>query len=499
MFYNNYLKTKNVQYKKINYASFRNGINANYDERLLPIRYSKNTYNYSYVNGALTNGLGIQSVRFCYDATDKSKTHTLNFPTDLDVLGAWIYTRYNKNMKQYEDWCIYYCSDCYMYVGFMYINAPNTKKISGLYFKSMPNVINYNLNGNDVLLIGTKEEGLYVYDSRISPYKVENAPNILSMCVHYERLFVTVDGDKRSLYFSDDLDPTNWDYTLNAGGFIQMIDDRGALNKVVSFNDYLYVFREFGIARVSAYAKQEDFYVTQLFTSSGRIYKNSISVCGDCVMFLASDGLYSFNGSSTSKIGLNIDKMFESQDNDNCVSAFYNGSYYLACKLNFNDNEKIGCEEGSYSNNALIELNLSSGELNIMRGVDIKNIQAFNNLLENKLVVCYKNGDRVKIGEIVKNGKVEDTPLKKVWRSPITDFNYSNQEKIITELSVVNKSDITVVINYDGKSKKYLLKGKDSINTIKPNLKAYEFSIDFVCENDNCYISNPQVVVGYLW
>ena len=498
MFYPNYLTLKNVSYKTYDFASFANGINTNYDEKLMPLKYSKNTYNFCFNNGALTNGLGISEFKVSYSANDLTKMHGFNVPDGVSVLGAWVYNIYSKLDVRYVDYLIVYCSNGKMYMGSMFMNTSVLAEIDGLSFSSLPSVVSYNLNGADVLLIGTKNEGLFVLDSRYTPFKVDSAPNITSMAVHYERLFVTIDGDdKRTLYFSDDLDPTNWNLTLSEGGFINMMDERGVLNKVVSFNDYLYVFRDFGIARVSAYASQEDFYVSQLYTSSGRIYPNTITMCGDVIIFLADDGIYSFNGSSTSKISLNIDKLFENVSNDHAVGTFNNGCYYLTCKLNFDD-EKVGCEAGDYVNNVLLELNLNTGEINLLRGVDIINIQSVTNTLNSKVVACFKNGEFYSLGEINKCGCVFENSLKKVWHAPETDFGVCNREKIITNFYIYTKSDMKVIIKTNNKIKEFSIKGKDKISTIKPNLKGYSFEVSFVCENNNAYISMPQVRVGFL-
>ena len=44
------LSGKNVTYKKLNYANFFNGINADFDQYILPVTYSNNTYNFSFVH-----------------------------------------------------------------------------------------------------------------------------------------------------------------------------------------------------------------------------------------------------------------------------------------------------------------------------------------------------------------------------------------------------------------------------------------------------------------
>ena len=67
------LKGKIVQYKKVNYANFLNGINVDYDQHILPINYSTNTYNFSFLSGALTTGLGISDIHFPNTLSDTDK------------------------------------------------------------------------------------------------------------------------------------------------------------------------------------------------------------------------------------------------------------------------------------------------------------------------------------------------------------------------------------------------------------------------------------------
>ncbi|HBP43817.1 MAG TPA: hypothetical protein DD621_04030, partial [Clostridiales bacterium] len=218
------------------------------------------------------------------------------------------------------------------------------KQINGINLTDIPNIVNYNLNGVDSILI-CSTQGMYFWDqTKNTATKVGNAPKIKSMCLHYERLFATVDSDRNEIWFSDDLDPTNWNVSIEEAGFIKFNDDRGVVNKVVSFNDYVYVFREYGISRITAYAQQSEFNVAQLFVSSGKIYGNSVCVCGDKILMLTANGIYAFDGYNTTKINLNIDNLLDNTQNINCQSCYCNGKYYLACNLNFHDDKKVLCE-----------------------------------------------------------------------------------------------------------------------------------------------------------
>ena len=495
----NSLKLSNMIYKKINYATFINGLNTEIDENLLPIKYSINTFNFSFKNGALKDGLGIEKVGISYNSEDREQKKLLELPENLDVLGVWVFNRFTKDDNKYNNYLMLYCSDGKLYANFLRSSTTKFVPVSSLVLSSCPTILNYKLNGQDVIIIVNKEDGMYVWNSIDPPEHIENAPIINSMCLHYERLFVTTDGDKRTVWFSDDLDPTNWNVQLNEAGFIEINDERGVLNRVVSFNDYVYVFREFGISRITAFAEQSNFFVTQLYTSGGRIYPDSICICGDRILFLASDGLFVFNGSTATKISLNIDKLFENTYNDKSKAAYFNGCYYLACRLNFNDGNIVGCEDKDYDNNALIELDVKTGEYTIMRGVDIQSLTVIKELSEHTILVCYKDSGIVKLGQISKSGKVEDISTKKVWQSPKTDFGLPLKDKVLREVILTSESDCEIVVHCDNDSCSFKVKGNKNPQIVKVLKKGRYFSLDFISNSIDTNISNPQVVIGYSY
>ena len=50
MYYDDKTKKKSVSYRMYNYASFANGINTDYDEKLLPVKYATSTYKPYFLN-----------------------------------------------------------------------------------------------------------------------------------------------------------------------------------------------------------------------------------------------------------------------------------------------------------------------------------------------------------------------------------------------------------------------------------------------------------------
>lgn len=494
---------KNVSYKRLKYANFFNGINVDYDQNIMPISYSVDTYNFSFNNGALKTGLGITKLMLpnSYDITSKT-LRAVNLD-GYTFKASWLYKKENHNMfgleeYSYENYIIFQDvnGDFYLY------DICNTKdfvvKIENINIQGEVSLVNYNLNGVDSVLI-CSVDGMWVFNTQnLAAVKIDNAPKIKSMCLHYERLFATVADDRYEVWFSDDLNPTNWNVSLNEGGFIKLSDNYGIVNKVISFNDYVYIFREYGITKLTAYADQTEFDVSTLFVSSGKIFGNTVCICGDRVLMLTQNGIYVFDGYSTNKLNLNIDNLFVDTMNHYACSCYSNGKYYLACNLNFGDDKKVLCENFEYYNNALLELDLNTNTLNILRGVDIRNLNAIADDKVNKVVACYTYNGQYSFGEIGKSGVVYDYTLPKCWKSPLSDLGYPEKLKVVKDVYLKSDVPVKVTIRTETITKVYNAKPKNGLVHISTMVKGRLIAIDFECDCDKCEISSPNVVVGFV-
>ncbi len=500
MFNPNTLKLKNISYLKRKYASFKNGINVDYDENLLPIKYSTNTYNYDYTNGALRDGIGINApiIHYSYGRYDYTKhINTQN----KDVHGSYLFNFWSHTDHRHYSLLLLYCGDGKVYYNVLHMSSETITAIPNVTFTSMPKFCSFKLNGVDTLIMTSETDGMYTWTPYHQAVHVENAPQINNMCIHNERLFVTTLGERRSVWFSDDLDPTNFNLTLQEGGFIEMADDFGKSNKVVTLDGYLYVIRDFNIARIIAYADQKKFTLQQIYVGNSRIYENTVAVCGDKIYYLASDGLYVFNGSSAKKVKLSINKMFDETNNYFAVAGYINGHYYLACNIHFNDEKIVGCENSRLAkNNALIKINVQTGELNILRGYDVRNICAINDLYDPWLMVSYWDyqTDNYEFCRLDMSGTVLGVATSKEWQSPYSDFGYPDREKLVKEITLYSKSDCKIEVCCDGQSRIFEIQGKDNYQTIRPKMKGKRIALNFKSNVENTYISNPQIVVGLL-
>ena len=204
-------------------------------------------------------------------------------------------------------------------------------QLSGVRFTATPFAVNYRLYGEDVVILCSPRDGMAVWNGKEDAVIVGESPLITSLTLHYERMFVTIAGQKNAVWFSDDLDPTNWNPSLDEGGFIELTDERGRSNRVLSFLNYVYVLRDYGITRLTAQGKQTDFAAANLFVSGGRIYPETAAVCGDAVLFLCSDGFYSFDGVSTRRILKHLDGVLTAKGSPS--AAYVGGKYFVSLRL----------------------------------------------------------------------------------------------------------------------------------------------------------------------
>ncbi|MBD5131954.1 MAG: hypothetical protein HDT28_05115 [Clostridiales bacterium] len=441
-------------------------IDVKHDESTLDFNTAAECYNFDTASGALTTGYGVRQNK--------------NIPATTQRY--WVYRYYSDEQNGYVDQYVYQLSNGILR---MYDTAMgDSYYISGTMFPPM-HALNYRLNSKDVLLMSCEGRKLFTWDGRILEEHT-TSPVVSSMALHYERLFVTSSEEPTKVFFSQDLDPTNWTIGKDGGGFIELLDERGYLNRVVSFGSYLYIFRDHGISRVTAYGDSSEFSVINLFVTAGRIYPDSIAVCGSVIVFLASDGLYSFDGYDCTRRLSNLDGLIER--GSATASAFFDGKYYLSCRMNFADGETVGCEANDCACNGLLVYDVTSGEYAVSRGLDISFMQSVTFNGEDMLVCCESGVG----GEIAKCGKRFDESLHAHWHGPTTDFSSPDKLKVLREAYVVNDVPVTVGIDYDGKRKEVNVKTGGGRKRLNVNCRRASVSVD--CDGGECRVEPITVI-----
>ena len=498
MFYAKPLKFKKTSYYNVDFTSFSLAPNTTKDQKLMPFARAYKSYNFDATSGALECGNGFADLKMPMFYGDEQNERTILMPNNVEIKKVWHYKYYNNLNAQKEHMVLFYCSDNKVYYSYVISISNVTFPIStDLSFTSTPTACNYRLGENDVMIFTSPTDNMTVFCPELELQVVESAPKIEKMCVHNERLFAVTHDDKQTLRFSDDLNPTNWTSSLTEGGSISFADGLGDIGEVVSFGDYLYLVRDYGITRLSTFGSQSDFCASNVFCSSAKIFANSCANCGDCLMFLSKDGVFAFDGSSAQKIDLGVDELFEGMYNENAAAAFYRGKYFLACRLNF-DEGQIGCEYSTYQNNALIEIDLLASNFNITRGVDICSLASVEEANASKLVACFGSVFQTKLGQLTNDGCLFGEPLEKLWQSPKTNLGHPNKKKFIRDLIISTTGPISVQIEADDATKTYQFSGSLKPQVVHPKMVCENVKISFSSCDETCHISWPRAVVGIV-
>lgn len=498
MFYKNFNKG-NIKFKKISLSSFNKQMNNKDDERILPFGECDKIYNLNTSSGVLKDGMGVGDLEVVCDNFYDIRSKIIDQPIS-HVESTYFLKYWNKVLESYDYILIIYCGDGKAYYNVVSQTYPSWMEIKNITFTVKPIALYCKVNDVDCLIFYSKQDGMQVWNILgANSYKVDNPPKITSMCIHQNRLFATIEGEARSIIFSEELNPINFNVNINEGGYINMEDEFGKCNKVISFDGYLYVFRDYNIARISQGKDKNEFVVNNIYVGNGNIYPNTIAVCGNKIMFLASDGIYEFNGTVSKKLKFNFDNMIDTVDTYFVVAKYCNGNYYLACNINFDDDYEFPCEQLMLKrNNSLIKIDVNNNNCEIMRGCDIKELTVIDDGLNNCIFVSY-NYDSIfsSIGKLNNSGCVKNNKLKKLWKSKKHDFDVPDKVKYIKEMSFISKSDIDINIYLDDKIKTYKVFGSEKVQKIKINEKAIRFGFGFTTESNNVYISSPQVKVGF--
>lgn len=457
MFYQKTQKTSGRYKATKTVRDFSAGMDTVTDQEILDLPKCAEAYNFAYRGGVLCDGEGIKTAKF--GLGDNSPAFNVAGVTPQKL---YYYRKYDEDLSKYVDYLLVYGDDGEMYKASAEIDSQFTK-IKNLNFDRPPKAVPYAYNGEDVMIF-SDERSMKIYNGKtIKP--ATDVPAITSMCIHNERLFVTEAKNKTSLWFSDDFDPMNWKISLDEAGFIDIREGNGSLLKAVSFGGYVYAFASYAIMRITAYGDQREFSVETAALSSGKIYPESITVCGDRIIYLAEDGFYVFAGGTPVKIIKKLDKMLGGIDNSACKGCYYGGKYYCVLMLKTSvANEQI-----------LLVYDVHSGSYSLMRNLSIKDIVLMDGENGSRLLFLIK--DRFDVCTLSEKAEICSVPLTKIWKSGKCDLNIG-KEKTITKVSLTASEKVEVLIKSEAGSRLLHFSGINKEQSLPVGIRGRTFTFE---------------------
>lgn len=493
MFYKNLLKSKKTKEEDFTYDMLSEEPKVIEDDSTLKYKDAKIVYNFCSQDGALKTGYGFESLKM---PTSKNNldSETLISISGTDVKSIWKLKWYDSGTSTDKYYLFYFNNQkkiCYDNILDIRLG---TNIISSTYTQ-VPYATYYRKNCEDYLMLTGKGNGLMLI-SGSGIQQDENAPEIISCCTHYGKLFAITAGNQGKLEYANSTNVMSWssEQTQN----LDFSDGRGNLNRILSFDDYLYIFRDFGITRVSIYGKNEEFSISHMYFSDSFIYPNTIAQSGDNIYFLTESGLKVFNGASVKNIELETDELLKRCDNKNASATCFNGKYYLACRADFRDNITVGCESYSngYKNNLLFIYDLETHHVDLVRGVDIRELLALTNPYKSKLVACFYNEYKGRIGQLTHDGKLFGTALESSIKFAKSDFGTPNKKKRIKSFIIQANENCTVSILSESKTHQFNITGSEKTQRIKTNITGKVFSVEIKSSASEKSISKFVLTIG---
>ena len=426
------------------------GIVNSVDESLLDYAYTKRAYNVKFEKGMLTGAIGIDKAAGFFPYPDKTRHDFSNLASSKQVKNVFYYVYNNAGVQDYRI-VVHLKDGTFWFTKVM--STTGWSQVQNLNISGNVEAVNYRYNGNDILLLATEDSSLY-YLQGDTAYACADAPRFASITVHNERVFGCVNGAKTRLWFSDDFDPTNWDVNAQDAGFIEFADECGDLIKVISFLGYLYVFRDYGIFRLTAYGDQDTFTMKRVFIDAGRIYKNSIVLCGDKIIFLADEGLFAFDGYEVTRIAKEFPTVY---NKDDAVGAYLDKKYYLACNTDIDSSLVVS----GATNNAIVIFDIFEKSICMIAGVDINAIRDVKTHSGSMVICSFNSTYKNRLGMISTSGKMFTSYFRKIYTSPLSDMGIKDT-KTLREIIVRTGYQITLKVNIDGTNHEYTVPAKDT-------------------------------------
>lgn len=402
---------------------------------------------YNYLpTGILNASSGVKTATFpknMENLTEKELKLSANNITKVE--GLAYFKQYFPKSQTTTHRLLVYADDKKVYINQMLDDMYDVFWLYELTFDTPPITLAFKKDDSDAIILASKSE-MKIWKTGFSPYTISDVPVITSMCMNEGVLFCTINEPAFKIWYATDLDAENIGNINKNSGYISLEDDLGYARKVITYDENVYVFRDYGISKIT-YVKNE-IVVSQVYSSNTKIFTNTVSICGNNVLFLTKEGVYTFNGVKVNKVDIYIKDLFVF-NNDAAVASSLGNKYYLALRLDFKDENPVLCETTTYVNNALIILDTTNFSFEILRGVDVKSMLPIKTELFEKMLLTFNSAYIDKIGEITDVSACFDLPLPKLWCSG--NFLNNANTKLITKLSVVADKDVKFKLKYDNK------------------------------------------------
>ena len=288
--------------------------------------------------------------------------------------------------------------------------------------------VHYKIGSVPAMLLGNEKDGMFYIDSvACAPQAVQNSKKLWAGTLHYERLFAVGDeSDHNRVRFSAQYDPKDFTVSYDKGGYIDFLKDKGEALEILSHANSIFVFWQYGIARIKAYSYQDEFTAAEVYESISPILRGSVQACGEYVIFAAKDGVYAFNGTDAVRVSDPLEKLFEASRDvlQEAASAFFGGKYYLSAVMRLPGEKK--------TEKLLLVFDLKSRRWQMYRDIPVRQFVPLHNHGEDRLLAVMDDG-RLCMPDSAAQDYV-GKPIHACWNMPVSNLGMPEAEKELREL-----------------------------------------------------------------
>ena len=497
---------KKIKYPKVTaieftIEDFSGGLDAQTAENITNFDNATNSYNFEFKDGTLTESVGFEDITIvsANDENAEEVSPSYSMPnSDGTFKGIAHFKEFNSTLNERRDKIFLTSGNNQLYHTRIITPYPYFSQLETLEFTEAPKLKSYFDGTYDCIVMFNDTDGVRSWNNQTNSILYQNMPKIYDFCEYKGRTFAILSGER--LYIrTDSTNMLTWQQQASqTATTITLESERGYANKLLTFNGYLFVVRDFGITRINWYENDKSYNLSHILFSGSKMYANTACVCGDKGLVLCKDGIYEFDNLSAKKLNLRINRLLDGVSNQFAVASYRNGVYYLACRLNFADNKQIGCEESQYKNNALICLNVQTGKCSICRGIDISALCTIQQFSCDKLFACFNGTLNSHVGQLTNDGKIFGTVMDKYWRTPLSDLGFSDKIKYVKEISLLSLYDIKLKVFSEVEEREFDIKGSNIISRIPVRIKGKQIGVSISSTQSKACVSNLKLLCNLI-
>ncbi len=466
-----------------------NGVDAYNDESGLGLYTATYAHNVEFCGGTLMQAKGVSSPTYV------KENGTVCAIPNAGVEGAryissTLYRKYDyeNDVEDYRivsllsDGSFYECP----------LEGGTFSKIIGLHqVTEKVTLLNYYMDGKDILIMATTK-GIFKYDgTTLTAYL--DAPLMGVACLHYDRVFGVDEENSNTIRFSNALDPFDWDTTTGGSGYISLMDEGGQIEKLISFQGSIYVFREYAIHRLTAFANPYEYSITKIYETNCNIQAKTICIAGDTMIFMADNRLYTFDGYTVTEVLPKLTALIS--DSNNAVGGYYKNKYYLSCCIGTKGDVDV-IDEGAetLTNNAMLAIDLTTGDYSITRGIDVQDYAHIAGNGINIIMLSFANSACCEtLGMLDNSGKFFGRNMPIVWEGPTSNLGYIDKYKVARRMYITTLHGVDVTITMDDTEKTFHVNGSTKPQCVPISMQGYTIKIKLSTTTEKMYITNIQL------